>query len=922
MVGMAVQRRPVLFVVSATGLILILFVFAGVGFQWRDNRQVILDTMTAVAEFVADVSASSLASQNYAAVQDTLTLLHKNKRVQTCRIYSSDGYLFASYSRFAGKTVPMLVKEGVGTRYSFFKEDGESKLELIHPIFLGKERVGTLLMVSSEPEKQGVLWRFLTYRLGWVFVVVVVLVYAVSSSFRKAVVKPLHALTGSVKDIVNSGDFSARLKGELQEDVDSLADALNTLLDAIQERDTRIAELEDDLEDDLVERVRERTEKLTAVRDQALAVAEARGEYLAHMSHEIRTPLNGVIGVLSLLEDDSMSEENKILLETATRSADSLLLIINDILDFSKIEAGKIDFEAVPFNLRDVVEETVTLIADMANGKELELICDISINIHPHVVGDPTRLHQIITNLVGNAVKFTDRGEVVLRVSMLGEKEGKQMFHFSVKDTGIGIPVIAQETLFDKFTQADDSTTRKYGGTGLGLSVCKMLVELQEGEIGLHSEEGRGTLFWFTLPMQLVEGDYPVVPCERLDHKNILIVDDNTTRRKILEKYLHVCKTRIFTCDRADRAMVLLRDLGKTGVSVDSLLIDYGLPGKNGLQLANEIVIIYGDNSPKIHLLSSDRGLTDSADTDGVQSIIHKPVRQFELYEALTCIAQPERSTKEEEKTLIPPMRMRGRILLVDDEPVNQMVGVMLLQKLGLEVEVATGGREAIQMFQDNVYDLILMDLSMPEMSGFEATKEIRRLEGKKGLPRMTIIALTANALQSIQERCMEEGMDDFISKPVKPEFLAERLQLWLAVDLQTPIHEETKGSLLTAAFLSGEDGGEKSWDVEQALQFVSGDEELLCELMSIFLTRNKPLMDDIDEAIKNGDPSALCDAAHAYKGAVNHFSAVKVSSLAQTIEDMGRKGEISEAESLVGQLKEHVSPLVASLKRATTQHC
>ena len=318
------------------------------------------------------------------------------------------------------------------------------------------------------------------------------------------------------------------------------------------------------------------------------------------------------------------------------------MLIINDILDFSKIEAGKIDFESIDFDLRDLMEEVTLLFVEAADLKQLDLHCFVPTDVDSHVIGDPTRLRQILTNLLSNAVKFTDRGEVILQVALIKKHNGQQVLRFSVEDTGIGISAEALKNLFRKFTQADGSTTRKYGGTGLGLSVCKQLVELQNGEIGVDSEEGQGTIFWFTLPMQVVEGEIHEIPIDIVQGRRFLIVDDNATNRLIIEHYLKACEAEIFICDGGDQALATIRQMAMQGRPVHTVLLDYHMPYKDGLQLAGEIKQEFGKDSPELILLSSEGGVREKAAAAGVRTIIYKPIRRLQLYNALSNISRLE----------------------------------------------------------------------------------------------------------------------------------------------------------------------------------------------------------------------------------------------------------------------------------------
>lgn len=912
------NQYPLSVYLVVLGMAIAFCVSGGIYWYVRQDYRLTLGAMETMADVIVNLSEKELLEEDYEGVEKGLVRLGKKIGLKKCSIFSINGEPLLSYPPGSPviRTVPW--QDWIEPRYEFFRKNGELYLMVSRPVFLKGQRVATLVMYSHHPEIAKEKYLSFIYGIGVILLLFCFFILTLRR-LQKVLGQPWRDVEHSLTEIVDGGDFRRRLQDDFKGQVVTFAKSVDRVLAIVQERETKINNLEEHFE----ERLLERTLKLRALRDQAVAAVEARGEFLAHMSHEIRTPLNGMIGLLSLLKDVPLSEEHGQLLETATRSADSLLLIVNDILDLSKIEAGMIDFESITFDLREVVEETVSLFIDMANSKGLELLCDISHEIHPFVMGDPTRLRQIITNLVGNAVKFTTEGEVVFRMKLMEKRQEGQLIHFSVEDTGIGISKKAKETLFNKFTQAEGSTTRNYGGTGLGLNVCKKLVELQKGDIGVQSEEGQGSLFWFTLPWESVEKAPQVFPCKKLKKKNILIVDDNGTCRGIIEKYLSLCGARVFASDRADRVLVLLRDLGSRGVTVDILLIDYTLPKKDGLQLANEINIIFGEKAPEIHLLSSERGICDKPSEHGIRSVIYKPVRQLLLYESLTLTPEDQVSSKEEsvqkgrdEATQV----LAGKVLLVDDEPVNQKVGVMLLRKLGLEVDVAKGGREAVSMFTKEDYKLVLMDLSMPGMNGFEATDQIRKYEKEKKRVRKPIVALTANALQSIQERCLKEGMDDFISKPVRPNELADRLAIWLPMKVDLPTTMETKDSALLALLKDLEGGGKSVWNGEQALQFVSGDEELLCELMTIFLQRRKPLMKEIFQAMGKGDAEAVCESAHAFKGAVNHFSAIEIRNLAQALEDKGRRGDLIGGEAMVLELEEMVEELVESLEKVLSR--
>ena len=903
--------------IGVSGSALLLFFVISAVSQARIVRQSMVDSMDVLAEVITSLSSPSPTSLTHDSALDILKTLRSDKDIEQGIIFSPDGRTIASSANPAVAVSNILPLKAPKNRHEFFIQNWMLKLRVFHPIILDGKEIGTLYFLvnlKTITRQLGNSALLLLFSSG----LILLLVLFVSSRGQRLMTDPVLALAATARKITKLGDYGIRVERTTEDEVGGLIDDFNTMLDVIMQRDAELSLHRQDLE--MV--VEERTEQLRQKRDEALAAAKAKSEFLANMSHEIRTPMNGIIGVLSLLKDAHLSDEYKRLLQTATRSADSLLLIINDILDFSKIEAGKIDFESIIFDLRDLMEEVTLLFVEAANLKQLALLCFVPTDVDSCVLGDPTRLRQILTNLLSNAVKFTDRGEVILQVALVKKQHGQQLLRFSVEDTGIGIAAGAVKSLFQKFTQADGSTTRKYGGTGLGLSVCKQLVELQKGEIGVDSEEGKGTIFWFTLPMLVLEDEVQEIPFDIVRGRRFLIVDDNATNRLIIEHYLKSCHAEAIVCDTGDQAQEIIRNMAAEGRPVNTVLLDYHMPSKDGLQLAAEIRQEFGNDCPELILLSSESGVREKASQAGIRTIIYKPIRLSQFYDVLSRIpglAEETVDTIEKQDTR---PEMRGRILLVDDEPINQKVGMAILRKFGIESDVASNGREAVQMTGEKHYNLVLMDIQMPEMSGFDATEAIRKREEQNGLSRVPIVAMTANAMESTRERCLAIGMDDFIAKPIKPDVLMERLQPWL--NFQFAAIPELKGTAAPPLQQSSWEGGfrkrerssaGKSWDRKKALQFVGGDESLLQELAGLFLKRNALLLEKIDKAILNQDAAALHDAAHAYKGAVNHFSAAKVRELAFTLEKKGRAGNLEGTAALCAELNDGVHCLLQELE-------
>jgi signal transduction histidine kinase/DNA-binding response OmpR family regulator/HPt (histidine-containing phosphotransfer) domain-containing protein len=958
--GLSQKLTAITVLSTGSALLLVFIAFAATSvISHTDGER---KQLASLAGVIGTNSVNALLFADRKQAEQTLAALNVKDDIVQAVLFDRDGKQFARYSApLRGGREPAPVPDLDPQRLAGIDAEGgapaatlwSGSVRLYLPVRSNQYLIGAVMIEGGRTQ----MWLQILKNLGAAGIAAVlsfVIALLMAARFKRSIAEPIVKLVAAAQQISSSQVCSYRIAHQRSDELGTLLDSFNDMLAQIEGRDAKLAQYRDQLE----RQVSVRTEQLEKAKNAAEAASRAKSAFLATMSHEIRTPMNGVLGMTELLLSTALNEQQRHYTSMVKRSGEHLLVIINDILDFSKIEAGKLTVEYIPVNFREIMDDIDNVFSPQAQAKGIRLEFVLAHDIPIAIYGDPNRLRQVINNLLGNAIKFTESGKVTVKVAVVGEDAQSVRLRFEVQDTGIGVSPEARARIFDSFSQADGSTTRKHGGTGLGLAISKQLVELMGGQIGIDNALTQGSIFWFAVNFdkRRVDSDDPFFQPHLTQGIRALIVDENPASRAELERQLsgwhiaHACATAV-------QALPLLQQAANSGAPYDVALLDMDLPRTSGLALAAAIRTDPALASLRLLLLSTERAAADNVQRReaGVAYQLIKPARDCDLFEAIVAPPRSEgargggagiagmlhasdavRAERAANSGMppvpqqhapqppAPPARQRARrkVLLAEDNPVNVEVASAMLEGLGLDVSRAGNGEEALRSVRQADFDLVLMDCQMPVMDGFAATSEIRRHEQQHGRARqLPIIAITANALQGDRESCLAAGMDDYLSKPFTQQALGQTLSRWIKLPRAVPAADDAP-----APSMPGPDAGQRlvaraatssapaappalgqvnrqALENIRALSAANGD-ALLDRVLHAFIEDTPGHFKTLQQAIAAANTSNIRKAAHSLKSSSANVGAETLAQLCKDMEQLGRSDIIEGTAGLLAAME------------------